>query len=153
MYAIRSYYARNMLVKLNCAALPENLLESELFGHERGAFTGATDSRKGRFEQADGGSLFLDEIGEISPAFQAKLLRVLQEGELERVGGGRTLKVDVRVIAATHRDLEAAVDSGDFREDLYRITSYNVCYTKLLRFIRGSERCVFMWRTRRGRPG
>jgi len=106
-------------VRLNCASLPENLLESELFGHEKGAFTGAVAARRGRFETADGGTLFLDEIGEISPAFQAKLLRVLQEGELERVGGSRTLKVDVRVIAATHRDLEAAVDSGEFREDLY----------------------------------
>ncbi len=106
-------------VRLNCASLPENLLESELFGHEKGAFTGAIAARRGRFETADGGTLFLDEIGEISPAFQAKLLRVLQEGELERVGGSHTLKVDVRMIAATHRDLEAAVDSGDFREDLY----------------------------------
>jgi Nif-specific regulatory protein len=111
--------ARGPFVKLNCAALPDNLLESELFGHEKGAFTGAISQRKGRFEQADGGTLFLDEIGEISPAFQAKLLRVLQEGELERVGGGRTLKVDVRVIAATNRDLEAEVRAGDFREDLY----------------------------------
>jgi Nif-specific regulatory protein len=111
--------ARGPYVRLNCATLPENLLESELFGHEKGAFTGAVGARKGRFEAADGGTLFLDEIGEISPAFQAKLLRVLQEGELERVGGSRTLKVDVRVIAATHRDLEAAVDAGDFREDLY----------------------------------
>jgi Nif-specific regulatory protein len=111
--------ARGAYVRLNCASLPENLLESELFGHEKGAFTGAIGSRKGRFEQADGGTLFLDEIGEISSAFQAKLLRVLQEGELERVGGGRTVKVDVRVIAATHRDLEASVDTGDFREDLY----------------------------------
>ena len=106
-------------MRLNCASLPENLLESELFGHEKGAFTGAVGARKGRFEMADGGTLFLDEIGEISPAFQAKLLRVLQEGEFERVGGSRSLKVDVRVIAATHRDLEAAVDTGDFREDLY----------------------------------
>jgi Nif-specific regulatory protein len=111
--------ARGPYVRLNCASLPETLLESELFGHEKGAFTGAVNSRKGRFEMADGGTLFLDEIGEISPPFQAKLLRVLQEGELERVGGGRTLKVDVRLIAATHRDLEAAVESGDFREDLY----------------------------------
>jgi len=111
--------ASGAYVRLNCASLPENLLESELFGHEKGAFTGAVASRQGRFEAADGGTLFLDEIGEISPAFQAKLLRVLQEGELERVGGSRTLKVNVRVIAATHRDLEAAVDSGDFREDLY----------------------------------
>ncbi|MEY4593064.1 MAG: hypothetical protein RIR18_1959 [Pseudomonadota bacterium] len=111
--------ARNALVRLNCAALPENLLESELFGHERGAFTGAVESRKGRFEQAHGGTLFLDEIGEISPPFQAKLLRVLQEGEFERVGGSRTIRVDVRIIAATHRDLETAVDEGDFREDLF----------------------------------
>lgn len=111
--------ARNALVKLNCAALPENLLESELFGHERGAFTGAVESRKGRFEQAHGGTLFLDEIGEVSPAFQAKLLRILQEGEFERVGGSKTIKVDVRIIAATHRDLETAVDMGDFREDLF----------------------------------
>ncbi len=111
--------SRAPFVKLNCAALPDNLLESELFGHEKGAFTGALNQRKGRFEQAHGGTLFLDEIGEITPAFQAKLLRVLQEGEFERVGGGRTLKVDVRVIAATNRDLEAEVQAGDFREDLY----------------------------------
>jgi Nif-specific regulatory protein len=111
--------ARGAYVRINCASLPETLLESELFGHEKGAFTGAMGVRKGRFEMADGGTLFLDEIGEISPAFQAKLLRVLQEGEFERVGGSRSLKVDVRVIAATHRNLEAAVDTGDFREDLY----------------------------------
>jgi Nif-specific regulatory protein len=111
--------SRGPYVRLNCASLPENLLESELFGHEKGSFTGAVGARKGRFEMADGGTLFLDEIGEISAAFQAKLLRVLQEGEFERVGGGRSLKVDVRVIAATHRNLEAAVDTGDFREDLY----------------------------------
>ena len=114
-----SQRAAGIFVKLNCAALPDNLLESELFGHEKGAFTGAVSQRKGRFEQADGGTLFLDEIGEISPAFQAKLLRVLQEGEFERVGGLKTLKVDVRVIAATNRDLEAEVEQGDFREDLY----------------------------------
>ena len=111
--------SRGSYVRINCASLPEGLLESELFGHEKGAFTGAVGVRKGRFEMADGGTLFLDEIGEISPAFQAKLLRVLQEGELERVGGSRTLKVDVRVIAATHSNLEAAVDAGAFREDLY----------------------------------
>ena len=111
--------ARAPFIKLNCAALPDNLLESELFGHEKGAFTGAVALRKGRFEQADGGTLFLDEIGEITPAFQAKLLRVLQEGEFERIGGGRTLKVDVRVIAATNRDLESEVRAGEFREDLY----------------------------------
>jgi len=106
-------------VKLNCAVLPDNLLESELFGHEKGAFTGALSPRKGRFEQADTGTLFLDEIGDISPAFQAKLLRVLQEGEFERLGGTRTLKVNVRIIAATNRDLEAGVKAGQFREDLY----------------------------------
>ena len=106
-------------VKLNCAALTDNLIESELFGHEKGAFTGAVSSRKGRFEQADGGTLFLDEVGEVSAAFQAKLLRVLQEGEFERVGGSRTFKVDVRVIAATNRDLEKDVDAEKFREDLY----------------------------------
>ncbi|MGD8999463.1 MAG: nif-specific transcriptional activator NifA [Granulosicoccaceae bacterium] len=111
--------ASGSFLKINCAALPENLLESELFGHEKGAFTGATSQRKGRFEQADGGTLFLDEIGEISAAFQAKLLRVLQEGELERVGGMKTIKVDVRLIAATNRDLEAEVKEGNFREDLY----------------------------------
>ncbi len=111
--------ARNAFVKLNCAALPENLLESELFGHERGAFTGAVETRKGRFEQAHAGTLFLDEIGEVSAPFQAKLLRVLQEGEFERVGGSKTIKVDVRIIAATHRDLETAVEMGDFREDLF----------------------------------
>lgn len=111
--------SHNAFVKLNCAALPENLLESELFGHEKGAFTGAVKQRKGRFEQADGGTLFLDEIGEISPMFQAKLLRVLQEGELERVGGGQTIKVNVRIVAATNRNLETEVEKGRFREDLY----------------------------------
>jgi Nif-specific regulatory protein len=111
--------AHQPLICLNCAALPENLLESELFGHEKGAFTGAVRQRKGRFEQADGGTLFLDEIGEISPMFQAKLLRVLQEGELERIGGNNTIRVNVRIVAATNRDLEAEVDKGKFREDLY----------------------------------
>ena len=106
-------------VKLNCAALPESVLESELFGHEKGAFTGAIGQRKGRFELADRGTLFLDEIGEISPSFQAKLLRVLQEGEFERVGGMRTLKVDVRLVAATNKNLEDAVARGEFRADLY----------------------------------
>lgn len=111
--------ANGPFVKLNCAALPDNLLESELFGHEKGAFSGAINQRKGRFELANHGTLFLDEIGEISPAFQAKLLRVLQEGEFERVGGTQTLRVNVRVIAATNRDLEREVDAGNFREDLY----------------------------------
>jgi Nif-specific regulatory protein len=106
-------------VKLNCAALAESVLESELFGHEKGAFTGALALHKGRFEMADRGTLFLDEIGEISPAFQAKLLRVLQEGEFERVGGTRTLKVNVRLVTATNRNLEEAVAKGTFRADLY----------------------------------
>jgi len=106
-------------IKLNCAALPDNLLESELFGHEKGAFSGAISQRKGRFELANHGTLFLDEIGEISLSFQAKLLRVLQEGEFERVGGTHTLKVHVRIIAATNKNLEEEVEAGRFREDLY----------------------------------
>jgi PAS domain S-box-containing protein len=106
-------------VKVNCAALNEGVLESELFGHVRGAFTGAVADKMGRFEMAHGGTLFLDEIGEIPPSTQVKLLRVLQEGEMERVGSSRTLKVDVRVVAATNRDLEAALKSGQFRQDLY----------------------------------
>lgn len=106
-------------VKVNCAALSETLLETELFGHEKGSFTGATGQKKGRFELADGGTLFLDEIGEIKPAFQTKLLRVLQEGEFERVGGSKTLSVDVRLVTATNRDLERAVAQGTFRADLY----------------------------------
>ena len=106
-------------VKLNCAALPESVLESELFGHEKGSFTGAVATRAGRFEMAHGGTLLLDEIGEISPAFQAKLLRVLQEGEFERVGGNKTLKVDVRLVCATNKNLEEAVAKGEFRADLY----------------------------------
>lgn len=111
--------AKRPFIKINCAALPESVLESELFGHEKGAFTGALNSRKGRFELADKGTLFLDEIGEISASFQAKLLRVLQEQEFERVGGNQTIKVDVRVIAATNRNLEEAVARNEFRADLY----------------------------------
>ena len=110
---------KNPLVKLNCAALPPNLIESELFGHEKGAFTGAYDRRIGKFEQANGGTLFLDEIGEMQPSAQVKLLRVLQEREIERIGGRETIKVDVRIIAATNINLEKAVAEGRFRLDLY----------------------------------
>jgi DNA-binding NtrC family response regulator len=106
-------------IKVNCAAVPENLIESEFFGHEKGAFTGALTKREGRFELAHGGTILLDEISEISPAVQAKLLRVLQERELERVGGSRTIKVDVRVIATTNRDLEQSVAKKEFRQDLF----------------------------------
>jgi formate hydrogenlyase transcriptional activator len=108
-----------IMVKVNCAALPAELIESELFGHEKGAFTGATQQRKGRFELADGGSLFLDELGELSLSAQAKLLRVLQEQEFERVGGSETIRVDVRVITATNRNLVDEVGAGRFRSDLY----------------------------------
>jgi DNA-binding NtrC family response regulator len=114
-------------ITINCAALPETLLESELFGHEKGAFTGAMARRQGRFEQANKGTIFLDEIGEMSPATQKKLLRVLQERSFERVGGNVTVKVNVRVLAATNRDLERAVASGAFREDLYyRLNVINI---------------------------
>ena len=106
-------------VGVHCAALAETLLESELFGHERGAFTGATSTRKGRFELADGGTLFLDEIGDIAPSIQVKLLRILQEREFERVGGTKSLSVDTRIISATNMDLKSAVAGGRFREDLY----------------------------------
>ena len=106
-------------VKVNSAALPESLIESELFGYEKGAFTGASARKKGRFELAEGGTLFLDEIGELSPAIQVKLLRILQEKEFERVGGVETIKVNVRIIAATNKDLEKAIEKGTFREDLY----------------------------------
>ncbi|HYX93313.1 MAG TPA: sigma 54-interacting transcriptional regulator, partial [Myxococcaceae bacterium] len=107
------------LIKINCAAIPKDLMESELFGYERGAFTGAVTSKPGRFELADGGTLFLDEIGEIPVEMQVKLLRVLQEGEFERVGGIRTTRVDVRLIAATNRDLEQEIEAGRFRKDLF----------------------------------
>jgi len=111
--------AARPLIAVNCGALPETLLESELFGHERGSFTGATARRIGRFEEADGGTLFLDEIGELTPAVQIKLLRFLQEREFQRVGGNQVLHSDVRIITATNRDLEARVREGVFREDLF----------------------------------
>jgi DNA-binding NtrC family response regulator len=106
-------------IKLHCASLPDTLLEDALFGHEKGAFTGAVDQRKGRFEDADGGTLFLDEIGEISKSTQVKLLRILQEKQFERLGGNKTITVDVRIISATNRNLEEAIKDGSFREDLY----------------------------------
>ncbi len=119
--------SRSTLVSVNCAALPESLIESELFGHERGAFTGADRQRMGKFELADGGTLFLDEIAELSLAAQAKLLRVLQEGDFERVGGTETIHVDVRLVAATHRDLSRQVERGRFREDLfYRLNVFRI---------------------------
>jgi transcriptional regulator with PAS, ATPase and Fis domain len=111
--------SRAPFIRVNCAAIPENLIESEFFGHEKGAFTGALNKREGRFELAHGGTILLDEISEISTTVQAKLLRVLQEREFERVGGSRTIKVDVRVIATTNRDLESSVEKKEFRQDLF----------------------------------
>ena len=111
--------AAKNFVAVNCAAFTESLLESDLFGHEKGAFTGAIQQQKGKFERADGGTLFLDEVAELTPSIQAKLLRVLQEREFERVGGSRAIRVDVRIIAATNRDLKEEVRKGAFREDLY----------------------------------
>jgi two-component system nitrogen regulation response regulator NtrX len=114
-----SLRSRDRFVQVNCAAIPEELIESELFGHEKGSFTGATEKQIGKFEQADKGTIFLDEVGDMSAKTQAKVLRVLQEGEVERLGSARTIKVDVRVIAATNKDLEAEIERGTFREDLY----------------------------------
>ncbi len=123
----RSDRRQRRFVRVNCAALPASLIESELFGHERGAFTGAVSMRQGRFELADRGTIFLDEVGDLPVDLQAKLLRVLQEGEFERLGSSLTRKVDVRVVAATHRDLEAAVEDGRFRADLYyRLTVFPI---------------------------
>ena len=115
----KSRRASGPIIKINSTAIPESLLESELFGYEKGAFTGATNSKPGKFELADKGTLFLDEIGDVPPATQVKLLRVLQEREFERLGGTRTIKIDVRLVAATNRDLRAALEEGTFREDLY----------------------------------
>jgi two-component system nitrogen regulation response regulator NtrX len=114
-----SLRSRERFVQVNCAAIPEELIESELFGHEKGSFTGATEKQIGKFEQADRGTIFLDEVGDMSAKTQAKVLRVLQEGEVERLGSARTIKVDVRVIAATNKDLEQEIERGTFREDLY----------------------------------
>jgi DNA-binding NtrC family response regulator len=125
--------ANSPFIAINCAAIPETLLESELFGHERGAFTGAECRRIGRFEQASGGTLFLDEIGDLSLSTQVKLVRVLQEGSLQRLGGKETITVDVRVVAATHRDLDAAIRQKLFREDLYYRLSVVVVSLPLLR--------------------
>ncbi|HET7616911.1 MAG TPA: sigma-54 dependent transcriptional regulator [Vicinamibacterales bacterium] len=114
-----SLRSRERFVQVNCAAIPEELIESELFGHEKGSFTGATEKQIGKFEQADRGTIFLDEVGDMSAKTQAKVLRVLQEGEVERLGSARTIKVDVRVIAATNKDLDQEIEKGTFREDLY----------------------------------
>jgi two-component system nitrogen regulation response regulator NtrX len=114
-----SLRSRERFVQVNCAAIPEELIESELFGHEKGSFTGATEKQVGKFEQADKGTIFLDEVGDMSAKTQAKVLRVLQEGEVERLGSARTIKVDVRVIAATNKNLEEEIEKGTFREDLY----------------------------------
>jgi len=114
-----SLRSRERFVQVNCAAIPEELIESELFGHEKGSFTGATEKQVGKFEQADRGTIFLDEVGDMSAKTQAKVLRVLQEGEVERLGSARTIKVDVRVIAATNKNLEEEIEKGTFREDLY----------------------------------
>src|SRR5438309_138672 len=111
--------SRERFVQVNSAAMPEELIESELFGHEKGSFTGATEKQIGKFEQADRGTIFLDEVGDMSSKTQAKVLRVLQEGEVERLGSARTIKVDVRVIAATNKNLEEEIEKGRFREDLY----------------------------------
>jgi len=116
---VNSIRRNKPFVAINCGAIPENLLESELFGHVKGAFTGAVNSKTGKFEQAAGGTIFLDEIGDMSPDLQVKILRVLEENQFERVGGNKTITVDIRVIAATHRDLEQRVAEGQFREDLY----------------------------------
>ncbi len=128
-----SLRSRERFVQVNCAAIPEELIESELFGHEKGSFTGATEKQIGKFEQADRGTIFLDEVGDMSAKTQAKVLRVLQEGEVERLGSSKTMKVDVRVIAATNKDLESEIEEGKFREDLYFRLSVIPIYVPPLR--------------------
>ena len=133
---------RRPFVKVNCASIPAELLESELFGHERGSFTGAIAQRIGRFEAAHGGTLFLDEIGELPLHLQSKLLRAVQEQEFERVGGNRTIQVDVRIVAATNRDLKAMVEENRFRADLYyRLAVFPVNVPALAGATRGHRRC------------
>ena len=130
----RSKRAAKAFIRVNCAAIPPSLIASELFGHEKGAFTGALQRRAGRFESADGGTIFLDEIGELSLETQIALLRVLQEREFERVGSSQPISIDVRVLAATNRDLEAAVAAGTFRQDLfYRLNVFPITSTSLAR--------------------
>ncbi len=145
--------SKGPFVKLNCGAVPKDLVESELFGHEKGAFTGAVAARKGRFELADGGTLMLDEIGDMPMPMQVKLLRVLQEGQFERVGGARTLRVDVRVLAATNRDLAAMVQDGEFREDLYYRLNVVTLRVPPLRERREDIGALIAHFTRQGRKG
>jgi len=148
----RSRRRERTLVRVNCAALPPSLIESELFGHERGAFTGAITTRQGRFELADGGTIFLDEIGDLAPELQAKLLRVLQEGEFERVGSSKTRQVDVRVIAGTHVNLEKALNEGRFRADLYyRLSVYPIALPPLRERPGDIEQLVWFFVHRRQR--
>ena len=137
-----SYRREKPLVVVDCGALPETLLESELFGHVKGAFTGAASAKPGLFEEADGGTLFLDEIADTTPTFQAKLLRVLQEGEIKRVGGTQPIKIDVRVISATNKDLTDLVKAKTFRQDLY----YRLAVLPIhLRPLREEERIFLSW--------
>ena len=150
---VRSDRKDHPLVKINCAAIPETLLESELFGHEKGAFTGAHRQKKGRFELAGKGTIFLDEIGDLTPSLQVKLLRVLQQGEFERVGGVTTLRSEARVVAATHRDLEQAISQGTFRKDLfYRLNVFPIWVPPLRDRKEGIPALVMHFIRKHGRP-